>query len=290
MGVSVGQPDQELLPEQVTLGALKWVHAVSRHDLTCGAIDWNVDSPYYGEPAYYTASNPQGASVKLHPSRVVRFVGLEAADLNKAQGWGDSILEVMQDAILSTGTVLQSVAQLVQEAKLDIVKIPEMSEQLVNAEYEARLAKRFAVANTLKSLYSILIVDKEEDWERIDANFTALPDVLKMYLLVASGAADIPATRMFGQSPAGLSATGDSDTRNYYDRVAAEQKTDVAPALKRLDDVLLMSTLGAIPDGIFYNWNPLWQMTEAEKSDIAVKKANVMTADVNAHDSMVVVR
>jgi hypothetical protein len=33
---------------------------------------------------------------------------------------------------------------------------------------------------------------------------------------------------------------------------------------------------------MYYNWNPLWQMTESEKADIAVKQATVMTADVNA--------
>jgi len=38
---------------------------------------------------------------------------------------------------------------------------------------------------------------------------------------LASGAADIPMTRLLGQSPAGMNATGDGDMRNYYDRIEA---------------------------------------------------------------------
>ena len=43
--------------------------------------------------------------------------------------------------------------------------------------------------------------------------------MVRTFLQVAAGAADIPVTRLLGQSPAGLSATGESDTRNYYDMI-----------------------------------------------------------------------
>jgi hypothetical protein len=61
-----------------------------------------------------------------------------------------------------------------------------------------------------------------------------------------------------------MNATGDSDTRNYYDRVTTEQKIEIQPLLSPLDTLLQISALGTAPDGLFYNWNPLWQMDEAE--------------------------
>jgi uncharacterized protein len=36
---------------------------------------------------------------------------------------------------------------------------------------------------------------------------------------IVSGAADIPVTRLLGQSPAGMNATGTSDMKNYHDRI-----------------------------------------------------------------------
>lgn len=282
LGVDQGNPEDELIYENVGLDDLKFVHVVSRYDLSAGPIEWDILSPYYGRPMYYSRSQQTTGSVKLHPSRVITFCGNEVMNPNTANAWGDSILLAVRDAIIGAGTVTGSVAQLVNEAKIDIIKIPGLSENIASDEYEQNLRKRFGTAATVKSLFAMLLVDKEEDWERIEANFTALPDVLKMYLMIASGAVDIPVTRFLGQSPAGLSATGESDTRNYYDRVATEQKTVLAPMLSPLDEVLVRSSLGTLPEGIFYNWNSLWQLSETEKADIATKKATVMTADTNA--------
>jgi hypothetical protein len=88
-----------------------------------------------------------------------------------------------------------------------------------------------------------------------------------------SGAADIPATRLLGQTPGGLQSTGQSDIRNYYDRISAGQNLEVRPALSRLDEILIRSALGSRPDAVQYTWAPLWQMTEVEKADVFAKKA-----------------
>jgi phage-related protein (TIGR01555 family) len=282
MGVEQGKPEEELIVDQVTEGQLKFVHVISRHELSAGPLESDILSPYYGMPQYFERSSAVSGSIRLHPSRVIQFIGAEIPDPNQSQGWGDPVLQIVNDAVVGAGTVNAAGAQLVHESKIDVIKIPELSENLKSAEYEGRLRRRFGMANMIKSIYSLLLVDKEEEWERIEANFQGLPDMLKMYLLIASGAADIPATRMLGQSPAGLSATGDSDTRNYYDRVSTEQKIELQPRLDRLDQVLVRSALGEWPEGMFYNWNSLWQMTDAEKAEIATKRASVMTADSNA--------
>jgi len=288
LGVDQGDSSEPLIVERVGKGALKFVQAVSRFELTAGPIDWNMESPWYGEPEYYTRSSSiaggAASSVKFHPSRVVRFVGKELLDYSMMNGnvWGDSVLQAVSDAIMQAGTVASGIGQLIQECKIDVIRIPELTENLINAEYERRLTARFAGANSIKSMFSMLLLDKEEEWQRQTQTFTAMPDILKMYLLIACGAVDIPATRFLGQSATGLNATGDNDTRNYYDMVATEQKVDIAPRLDRLDQIMVRSALGSYPDGLFYNWNSLWQLSDAEKADIANKKATVMTADVNA--------
>jgi hypothetical protein len=282
IGVDQGKAEEPLDVERIKQGSLKFVHVVNRHELTAGQTEWDVNSPYFGEPQYYTRSLQSSGSLRLHPSRVVRFMGLEPPDLSLNQGWGDSVLQSVADAVMSAGTVTNAIAALVNEAKIDIVKIPELSERISNKAYEDRLKSRFAMANMMKSLYSLLLIDKEEEWSRVQQTFVGMPEILQMYLLLASGAADIPATRFLSQSPAGMNATGESDTRNYYDRVSTEQNITVTPALSRLDDVLLMSALGTKPDGIFYEWNPLWQLDEVQKATIAVQKSQVLQADVTA--------
>lgn len=284
LGVDDGDQTKPLIPERVRQGSLKWVHVVNRQEIIAGTVITDVTSPWYGEPSVYQRTTTDSGTISLHPSRVIQFKGAELPDmfLTGYDTWGDSVLQVVDDAVRSAGVVAGGIAVLVQEAKVDVIKIPELSTKIVNKQYSDALVKRFTLANQAKSIVNALVLDKEEEWQRISQNFASLPDLLKMYLLIASGAADIPATRMLGQSPQGLSATGESDIRNYYDRISSEQNIDLRPALVRLDEVLIRSSLGGRPDGIYYDWNPLWQLTDNEKAEIAAKKATVFTADVNA--------
>lgn len=283
MGVDQGTSDMPLNVKTVGLGDLKFLHVVSKWDLGAGPIDWDIMSPYFGQPSYYTKSQQSGAAqIKLHPSRVVRFIGSTIPDINVAMGWGDSTLQSVNQAITATGMVSSSIAQLIAEAKIDIVKIPGLSENITTQAYEDRLKKRFSVANMVKSVFSMLIVDKEEEWDRLEAHFQGMPQIIQMYLLIVCGAFDIPATRFLGQSPAGMSATGDSDTRNYYDRISTDQSLTITPAMENLDEVIIRSALGTRPPDMWYDWNPLWQMDDAQQAAIAVQKAAVYTADVTA--------
>jgi phage-related protein (TIGR01555 family) len=282
LGVDQGKPEEPLDMEKLGKDCLQFVHCVNRYEITAGAIEWDITSQYFGQPKEYLRQVPGTTGITLHPSRVIRFVGAEIPDINASQGWGDSVLQIVADAVISTGTVFQSMTSLVQEAKVDVVKIPELSLRLTNTDYENRLKTRFAMAAVMKSIYSVLLIDKEEEWSRVNQTFTGMPELMQEFLALICGAADIPATRYLGQAPKGLSATGDSDTRNYYDRVGTEQKIEITPALSPLDTIIQISALGKAPDGLHYNWNPLWQMTEAEKAEIAVKQSAVMTADVNA--------
>ena len=101
--------------------------------------------------------------------------------------------------------------------------------------------------------------------------------MVRTFLQVAAGAADIPVTRLLGQSPAGLSATGDSDTRNYYDMIAARQELDLRPQLERLDALLLRGA-GVDPGAVRFAFRPLWQLSAAERAQVSLQKAQATAA------------
>src|SRR4029077_10331200 len=120
-----------------------------------------------------------------------------------------------------------------------------------------------------KSVINAIVMDSEEEWQRIEVTYHGMPEVLQMYLQIAAGAADIPVTRFLGQSPAGLNSTGESDLQNYYDRVASDQELRLRPALAKLDVALVRSALGMNDETIYYEWGSLWQLDENAKADIA---------------------
>lgn len=283
MGINQGRNEDPVDPTKINKGDLQFIHAVSRYELTEGELDYDLASPWYGEPKYYERHTPGSMSVKFHPSRVVPFVGAAREDGFEAKTvWGDSVLQIVMDAVKASALVSHAGAQLLAEAKIDVIKVPGLSMNIGTTAYEDKLKARFAIANLVKSIYSMLLIDKEEDWNRQAASFTGIPDMLNMYMLMACGAADIPATRFLGQSPAGMNATGESDVRNYYDSTTSKQKLEVSPRIKRVDEILLPSTFGTTPDEVFYSWTPLWQLSDKEKAETWVQKANVMKADVDA--------
>ena len=72
--------------------------------------------------------------------------------------------------------------------------------------------------NTPRSIKAEELIDDGETWARQKIDFAGLPEVVRTFLQVAAGAADIPVTRLRGQSPAGLSSAGDHDTPSRVHR------------------------------------------------------------------------
>jgi phage-related protein (TIGR01555 family) len=274
MGVGTDNPATELRPESVQQGGLAYVHVVSRYEISVGEIEKDPASPGWGEPTYYSMSGARSGSLRIHPSRVIPFIGAELPDLTFSQGWGDSVLQAVDEAIENAGLAGTAIAQLLQEAKVDVFKLKNFMANVGDEAYRAKVLTRLSLANQGKSISSALVMDAEEEWDQKQISFAQLPEVLQLYLQIAAGAADIPVTRLLGQSPAGLNSTGESDVRNYYDRLAAEQKVKIRPRLEKLDAVLIPSALGSRPAEIHFTFAPLWQISEKEKADIFKTKAD----------------
>lgn len=71
-----------------------------------------------------------------------------------------------------------------------------------------------------------------------------------------------------------MNATGESDLRNYYDRLSAIQEIEMEPAMARLDECIIRSALGTRDPDIYYDWAPLWALSEKEQADIFKTKAD----------------
>lgn len=259
------------------LAGIKYLTVLNRRQLTPTEIEQDPQSDLFGKPKAYRLANSQ---IDVHPSRLVIFNGAELPDPELATGaecgWGDSVLEAVMEAIKQSDSTMANVASMVFEAKVDVIRVPDLMNNLQDKAYETRLLERFRLAATGKGINGTLILDKEEEYEAKSASFGTLPDIIDRFLQVVSGAADIPATRLLSQAPAGMNSTGDSDLRNYYDRIQSSQELDMRPALTVLDECLIRSALGSRPAEIHYVWNPLWQVTATEKATIGKTLADTI--------------
>jgi phage-related protein (TIGR01555 family) len=219
--------------------------------------------------------------VRIHPSRVIEFNGNELPDWRLAPlggGWGDSVLQTVDDALRDFAMITAGLASMINDMKMDVVKVPDLTQKLSTAEKTQMLAKRFGAANLMKSSINTLVLDEKEDWQRIQTSFGSTPDLIKTAMTIACGAGGIPESRVMGNAPGrGLQAAGTSggevDIRNYYDDVSSKQRSEYKPALYTLDRCLVQSALGKYDPSIDYEWAPLYQPTPQEKAQVALTKA-----------------
>lgn len=285
IGVDGQDPRSELRPETVGKGDLKYLNVVSRDELTFDELDRDPSSLTYKLPRMWKLRNASsgGLPVEIHPSRIVPFVGARILERhmtnNEDDVWGDSILQVVYDAVRNAATAQQHIAGLVPDSRTDVIYVPGLGALLQDPRESEALTKRFALARTMKSSYNMLLLEgsgedgEGEKWEQRTTSFSQLPELMQKYLEIAAGAADIPITRFLGQSPGGENSTGEADMRNYYDHVRALQNLALGPGMRLLDRVIVQSALGTWPEGLHYEWAPLWAMTETEKAEVLEKTA-----------------
>ncbi len=284
LGTTDPDPMQPLNPATIKAGGLTYVHAMAPHQFSTGEIILDPADQWFGKPSYFQINTNNGQVIKLHPSRVVDFVGQRAPEgafhhtTTGSTFWGDPIMQSVGDAVKNADTAQAGFAALIDEAKLDIIKIPDLMDLAGSDEGETRLIQRLQLAATGKSTWRALLMDADEEWEQRQVNWAGIPDVMRSFLEVVSGAADIPITRFLGQSPKGLQSTGDGEVRDYQDKVKADQHEILTPALDRIDDVLIPSALGSRPAEVYFEFAPL---SEPDEKDIgAIEKEAAETLKI----------
>lgn len=276
LGTGDSDLSQPLDVDRIGKGGLKYLTVLTRRHLAAGERDTDPASEFFGKPKFYTLSTATAQQLTIHPSRLVIFTGNTDPDedLSTQMGWGDSVLQSTMDAIKQADGTAANIASLVFEAKIDIIRIPNFMASLADEGYKSKILDRYTLAMQGKGINGTLMLDKEEEYESKSASFATLPDVLDRFLQIVSGAADIPATRLLSQAPAGMNATGESDLRNYYDRLSAMQELEMEPAMARMDECIIRSALGSRDPAIYFDWAPLWGLSEKERADIFKTKAD----------------
>ena len=261
-------PVEPLNIETIRPGSLKNFIVLDRYNIIPGIIDRNILSENFGNPEYYQVTRE---GVHIHHSRIIKFnhevpTILEA---ERNQFWGVSIFSKTFDSIADSGTLTQSIGNLVAEASIDVYLINELNSLIAEGNDDV-VVNRLKIAHQMKSVVNGIALDKEDGYDKKSPSFAQLPEIDDRFMQKVSGAFDIPLTRFLGISPSGLNATGDSDMMNYYDNISALQENYFRPKLDIIDKVIAAS------EGIElfkYEFRPLQQVSELEKADIDLKNA-----------------
>jgi hypothetical protein len=242
----------------------------------------NPQAPKYGEIAIWRINpNVQGAGqgidpkfvpkmIDVHESRLIMFTGpkLTTSQVPGVRvGMGDSIYTRLKGTLGRYALGWNSAAILLNEFSLACMKIKGLAE-MASQDGQKKLMTRMAAVKLGQSIARVTLLDKDEELTRDTAAVTGLAELLFALMQEMAGEADVPVTILMGMSPAGMNATGESDIRGWYDRIAGEWVEKVDPQIRRLLGIILRTLNGGKePEKWCADLNPLWQESPKEKAE-----------------------
>lgn len=244
----------------------------------------------FGKPKYYSLADNSKLNTggrPIHASRILRFEGQELPFYlqQSYQGWGASVLERIGSKIEAFDLTTQGAAQLVGKAYLRNIKIKGFRSMcgLGSKEIQDGFLNQLRLMSMIQNQNGISVIDGEDDFQTQTYTFAGLPEILLQFGQQVSGAIGIPLVRLFGQSPTGFNATGESDLRTYYDNIRHLQDTKLRANLERLWRIIAKSETGLpLSDTFSFEFKPLWQMTSEQRAQSAQQMTQTIISALDA--------
>lgn len=237
----------------------------------------NPKAPGFGEPTSYQVNSvPTGGGTpmafisNIHASRVVRMGGvLTPIDQRAAMVGRDwSVLERCHGSLRTWNLNLQNASYLIADSGVGVYKVKDLFGIMASQLGEKLIARVRDLDLTRSIARSIMVDAEDEDYTRRTTTFSGLPEMLDRSMLVVAAAARIPVTILYGQSPAGMNATGESDFRWFYDQIACYQENELRPVLERFIRLIWKANNIQEPRDWKVKFKPLVRPTAKEEAEL----------------------
>ncbi|ECE0547091.1 DUF1073 domain-containing protein [Salmonella enterica subsp. enterica] len=242
---------------------------------------YNTDNPM--SPDFYKPTEWFVMAKTVNSSRMLDFVSREVPDLLKAayNFRGLSLTQIAEPYVNNWLRTRDSVSDLIHSFTIPVLST-NMATVLQGGGAES-LINRLQMFNQCRDNRGAFAVDntpaQEEKAEFISAPLGGLDALQAQAQEQMAAVSSIPLVKLLGISPAGLNASSDGEIRVFYDYIHALQQSIFKDNLKRVLDIIQLSEFGDIDPDIYFEFEPLYEMTEKEKAEI--RKIDADTDAVN---------
>lgn len=244
----------------------------------------------FGTPEYFYVYSITG-SFKVHESRCLVFQNgtlPEKAMSAEYRFWGIPEYLRIKDAMRETLTTHSNASKLLERSVQPIYKMRNLSQLLSTDEGENQALRRLQLIDMSRGFLNSIAIDGDgEDYSFQTFSTTGISEVIDSSCNMLSAVTRIPQTVLFGRSPAGMSATGESDLENYYNFIDKIRNNMVKHNLEMLIDLIVVSAvadhdLNEEPE-YEITFEPLWSLSETEQAQVdQIKAATAQTKAATA--------
>ena len=284
-----GERASRWLAEPLDLSRVKRVLALqvyTRDELS--VAEWDSDprsSRYRGALRWSITPTSPGATARdlssVHASRLIYWDGAPVPPAVRAgsnAGFGDSILEACFDQIRNKTAAEQGMAHLMQQARINVLKIAGLKGKQASDAVSTFETRMRSIARSM-SITGVVLISEDDEFQTQSQIVSGLGEVDERAGAALAAVAGYPQTVLFGDSPGGLNADGESARQNLAQMVSAAQEEEARERVEWLCRMLFAQregpTKGQIPDDWELIFAPLDEPTRTERA--AIEKTHAET-------------
>jgi hypothetical protein len=283
-------------PFGTATGTFAALHTFAADELTPIAIRTDPFDPRWGEPSMWRLHPRRGGTIEVHDSRLIRLVGRRVSsseEPGQLPGWGDSVFTAFRPVMCGFDRLWRDIGSLVERSGQGVYSMEGLAELLAQ-DQDDLVRARMAMVDQMRSAYKSIVLDSADsfEWHATELGGGALPAILDRYAVRLAAAAEMQVTQLFGQSPAGMNATGESDIE-LIDRRTSDAQSRITSSLEHLIGILLRAsnspTRGREPGVWSVNWKALRPAPDSEvsanrKQDAEADKIRIETGVLTAEE------
>lgn len=247
-------------------------------------LNQRPEDPRFGLPDFYLITPISGGQFRVHHSRIMLIDGRRLPETEKQRNnhWGASVLQGIRTEIQRVASSHGYANGIIRDFVQAVLSVKGLSDMFAAGQEEV-IKKRVQLLDLSRSIMNMMILDADgEQYTKSASSVAGLAELITKFEGMLASVTGIPVTKLFGTSPGGLNATGESDLRNYYDNLDSDRKDKISPVMERIVRLIFLSkngpTRGIEPAAWSIKWNSLYQLSDTQEA--ALRKTTAETDNI----------
>lgn len=237
---------------------------------------WTTPSSYNAidpaAPDFYKPSKWFMLGKEVHASRLMTIITRPVLDMLKPafNFGGMSMSQLAEPYVDNWLRTRQSVSDLINNFSITVLAT-SMDQVLQGCDPSDGddLFKRAELFTLTRSNKGVMLLDKDrEEIVQINTPLSGLAELQSQSQEQMCSVSHIPAVILLGVAPTGFGNVAEGELRSFYDWLAAQQETYWRLPIETVVNVLQLTMYGVIDPDITVSFQPLYQMTPKELSEI----------------------
>lgn len=212
---------------------------------------------------------------RIHASYVMKMKGLVPPSYIRPQlrGWGFSVVESVVRSINQYLKNTDLTFEVLDEFKLDIYKIKNLTTSLLSNEGQQNVRRRTQLANLEKNYHNSITMDADDDYVQKQLSFSGLAEVMKEIRMQVASDLRMPLTKIFGISAAGFNS-GEDDIENYNAMVESQVRQKAKYDILRILEVKCQQLFEFVPTDLEVEFEAMRMLSAEQEENCKTQQFN----------------